>query len=110
MTDTDLLERLLYARGPGGQEDEVREIVQEDLKKYCHETWIDDAGNLIGLLRGANASSKLKSATLVMAHLDEIAMAVKTINDDGSLEVVALGGINPVNFGMCPVPAHSLYR
>lgn len=103
MTDTDLLERLLYARGPGGQEDEVREIVQEELKKYCHETWIDDAGNLIGLLRGANASSESKSATLVMAHLDEIAMAVKTINDDGSLEVVALGGINPVNFGMCPV-------
>jgi putative aminopeptidase FrvX len=38
-----------------------------------------------------------------MAHLDEIAMAVKQINDDGSLQVTALGGVNPVNFGMCPV-------
>lgn len=103
MTDTDLLERLLYARGPGGEEDEVREIVHGELKKYCPDTWVDEAGNVIGLLRSGKPSDTSKSATLVMAHLDEIAMAVKTVNDDGSLRVVALGGINPVNFGMCPV-------
>ena len=104
MSERDLLQRLLYARGPGGEEDEVRQICQAELATSCDEIWIDDAGNLIGLIRaGAQKSPPQKSATLIMAHLDEIAMAVKLINDDGSLEVTALGGINPVNFGMCPV-------
>jgi putative aminopeptidase FrvX len=101
MTDTSLLERLLYARGPGGEEDEVREICQTELNRHCDETWVDDAGNLIGLIKSARPQPQ--AATLVMAHLDEIAMAVQRINEDGTLQVTALGGINPVNFGMCPV-------
>jgi putative aminopeptidase FrvX len=105
MSDRDLLERLLYARGPGGEEEEVRAICEEELGKYCDATWIDDAGNLIGLIRHAAVAVPGESppAVLVMAHMDEIAMAIKRINEDGSLQVTALGGVNPVNFGMCPV-------
>lgn len=96
-----LLTRLLDARGPGGEEDEVRAICQTELVKHCDEVWTDDAGNLIGLLR--SQPSDARDATLVLAHLDEIAMAVKRIEQDGTLRVVALGGAKPVNFGMCPV-------
>ena len=104
ITSVDLLDRLLYARGPGGEEDEVREICETELRNSCDKTWIDDAGNLIGVVqRNPEDSPVCSGATLIMAHLDEIAMAVKKINDDGSLQVVAVGGINPVNFGMCPV-------
>jgi putative aminopeptidase FrvX len=104
MSETNLLERLLYARGPGGEEEEVRQICHEELTRHCDEVRVDDAGNLIGLIRAhSNGSGAGEDATLVMAHLDEIAMAVQKINDDGSLQVTALGGINPVNFGMCPV-------
>jgi putative aminopeptidase FrvX len=110
MTEDALLKRLLYARGPGGEEHEVRDICRTELEKYCDETWVDDAGNLIGVIRAdtpqahtPQAESASPPGTLVMAHLDEIAMAVRRINDDGTLQVTALGGINPVNFGMCPV-------
>ncbi|MGH8417735.1 MAG: M42 family peptidase [Pseudomonas sp.] len=105
MSETNLLERLLYARGAGGEEAEVRDICQQELQKHCDETWVDDAGNLIGLIRHqvAGEPSVSSKGTLLMAHLDEIAMTVKRINEDGSLQVVALGGANPVNFGMCPV-------
>jgi putative aminopeptidase FrvX len=104
MSETSLLEQLLFARGPGGEEDEVREICHAELRRHCDETWTDDAGNLIGLIRSmASEPSEARAATLIMAHLDEIAMAVKSISDDGSLQVTALGGVNPVNFGMCPV-------
>lgn len=79
-------------------------ICQAELGTYCDEIWIDYAGNLIGLIRADNPSSDTSDGpVLVMAHLDEIAMAIKKINEDGSLQVTALGGINPVNFGMCPV-------
>jgi putative aminopeptidase FrvX len=105
MTEDTLLERLLYARGPGGEEHEVRDICRAELEKHCDETWVDDAGNLIGVIRAAasQAGAARAPGTLVMAHLDEIAMAVQRINDDGTLQVTALGGTNPVNFGMCPV-------
>lgn len=79
MRDPGLLERLLFARGPGGEEGEVRAICETELVKHCDDTWIDDAGNLIGLVRGAVRSTAGEpDATLIMAHLDEIAMRTST--------------------------------
>jgi putative aminopeptidase FrvX len=105
MSEKNLLEQLLYARGPGGEEGEVRDICRAELLKYCDKTWVDDAGNLIGLIRRTATAepSNASDSILLMAHLDEIAMTVKRVNEDGTLQVVALGGANPVNFGMCPV-------
>ncbi|MFJ5282837.1 M42 family peptidase [Pseudomonas sp. NPDC088429] len=97
-----LLEKLLLARGPGGQEDEVREICFNELSKYCDDVSIDDAGNVRGLIK-SHAESKRERPIRVMAHLDEIAMIVKKVRSDGSLEVVALGGAKPISFGVCPV-------
>ena len=98
-----LLKRLLMARGPGGQEDEVRSICQEHLQRHCDETWTDPAGNVIGLIKGRNSSADANRAVRIMGHMDEIAMLVKRVEPDGTLRVVALGGANPVNFGVCPV-------
>lgn len=100
-----LLEELLLARGPAGQEEEVREICQRELEKCCDEVWQDPANNLIGRISaiGVPREEAERLSMRVMAHQDEIAMAVKRIDDDGRLRVVALGGAFPVNFGMCPV-------
>ncbi len=46
-----LLEVLLLARGPGGQEDEVREICLKELAKHCDEAFVDGAGNVRGLIK-----------------------------------------------------------
>lgn len=67
------------------------------------ETWGDPAGNVIGLIKGARPGTKTNQSIRIMAHLDEIAMLVKRIESDGTLRVVALGGVNPINFGVCPV-------
>lgn len=98
-----LLSRLLMARGPGGQEDEVRAICLEELGRHCDEVWTDRAGNVIGLLEGSEPDPEGNNAVRIMGHMDEIAMVVKRVEPDGTLRVVALGGANPVNFGMCPV-------
>ncbi|MBV4484530.1 M20/M25/M40 family metallo-hydrolase [Pseudomonas sp. SWRI153] len=98
-----LLSRLLMARGPGGQEDEVRAICLEELQRHCDEVWTDPAGNVIGLLKGRQTDPDGKHAVRIMGHMDEIAMVVKRVEPDGTLRVVALGGANPVNFGVCPV-------
>ncbi|MGK9063572.1 zinc-binding metallopeptidase family protein [Stutzerimonas chloritidismutans] len=103
--DFALLERLLMARGPGGQEEEVRTLCRESLEASCDEVWLDAANNLVGWIRAEGASRDVAQANAirVMAHQDEIAMVVKRVADDGRLHVVALGGAFPVNFGMCPV-------
>ncbi|MBC3372769.1 M28 family peptidase [Pseudomonas sp. SWRI92] len=102
-TTLALLEELLMARGPGGQEQEVRDICLRELKPHCDETWVDPAGNVVGLIKGARPTARSNSPIRIMAHLDEIAMLVKRIEPDGTLRVVALGGANPINFGVCPV-------
>jgi len=98
-----LLEELLMARGPGGQEHEVRDICLRELQPHCDKTWVDPAGNVIGLIKGNPPDPETNSPVRIMAHLDEIAMLVKRIEPDGTLRVVSLGGANPINFGVCPV-------
>jgi len=100
-----LLEELLLARGPAGQEDEVRQICRRQLQQSCQAVWQDEAANLIGRIEatGMPREQAERRTTRIMAHQDEIAMVVKRIDDDGRLRVVALGGAYPVNFGMCPV-------
>ncbi|GAB6387789.1 M20/M25/M40 family metallo-hydrolase [Stutzerimonas marianensis] len=103
--DYSLLEKLLFARGPGGQEEEVVAVCRTALGSSCDEVWLDPANNLIGLIRATGVARETAQARAirVMAHQDEIAMVVKRIAEDGRLHVVALGGAFPVNFGMCPV-------
>lgn len=101
--DLALLSQLLLARGPGGQEDEVRAICHEYLRPLCDDVWVDPAGNVVGLIKGKQRDGIPGRAVKVMAHMDEIAMVVKRIETDGTLRVTALGGANPVNFGVCPV-------
>ncbi|WP_462384137.1 zinc-binding metallopeptidase family protein [Pseudomonas sp. Marseille-QA0892] len=100
--DTRLLEALLMARGPGGQEDEVRAVARAELEQHCDEVWVDAAGNLIGKLSAACVTDD-GDAIRILAHLDEIAMIVKRVEANGTLRVEALGGAFPFNFGACPV-------
>ena len=95
-----LLQELVYTRGPSGQEDEVRAVCERELQSLCDETWTDAAGNVIGLLRGTSAQAPV---IRVMAHLDELALVVKRVNEDGTLRVNPLGGIYPANYGQGPV-------
>jgi len=97
-----VVQELVSARGPCGQEDEVRTVCQAYLQELCDETWVDRAGNAVGLLRG-QASADQGAAIRVMAHMDELSMVVKRINPDGTLRVNPLGGIYPGNFGQGPV-------
>lgn len=98
----DLLQNLLMARGPGGQEEEVRDLCHTALQGSCDELRVDAAGNLVGVIKAATPAPAT-DALKIMAHLDEIAMVVKQIDPDGTLQVVALGGAKPISFGACPV-------
>jgi putative aminopeptidase FrvX len=114
-----LLQELLWAYGPCGQEDAVRAICARELEPVVDDMWVDDAGNLVGFVRGAGApgadapvqghehrlalTAEANTATRVMAHMDELSMLVKRIRPDGTLHLTPLGTMYPGNFGLGPV-------
>ena len=103
----DLLQELLWTCGPCGQEGAVRDVCRRELEGLVDEMWVDEAGNLVGLIRGdGNAGSDEAAATRVMAHLDELSMLVKRVESDGTLHLTQLGTMYPGNFGLGPVSIH----
>ncbi|TFV52021.1 peptidase M42 [Blastococcus sp. TF02A-35] len=99
-TDRELLQELLHAYGPGGQEDDVREVCRRALEPLVDELTVDAAGNLVGLVRGSDAAAPV---VRVMAHMDELSMIVKRVEADGALRLSQLGTMYPANFGLGPL-------
>lgn len=96
----ELLQELLWAYGPCGQENAVREVCRRELGPLVDDIWVDAAGNLIGLIRGESEDAP---AVRIMAHLDELSMVVKRVEPDGTLKLTPLGTMYPANFGLGPV-------
>jgi putative aminopeptidase FrvX len=104
----ELLQELLLSYGPGGQEDAVRAVCRRELEPFVDESWVDQAGNLVGLIRGRDGENDRAvdgepRATRVLAHLDELSMLVKRVESDGTLHLTPLGTMYPANFGLGPV-------
>lgn len=97
---SELLQELLATYGPCGQESAVRDVCRRELEPFVDELWVDEAGNLVGLIRGDTGDS---AGTRVMAHLDELAMLVKRVDASGDLHLTPLGTMYPGNFGLGPV-------
>ncbi|MBW0015120.1 M20/M25/M40 family metallo-hydrolase [Mycobacterium sp.] len=114
-TTDKLLQELLLTYGPCGQEDAVRDVCARELEPVVDDMWIDDAGNLIGYVAANgpvdhtghrhrwSATAGPSSATRVMAHMDELSMLVKRVENDGTLLLTQLGTMYPGNFGLGPV-------
>ncbi|MDF2955894.1 MAG: putative aminopeptidase FrvX [Candidatus Alkanophagales archaeon MCA70_species_2] len=81
-----LLTRLSDAHGIAGYEDEVRQIVAEELEDYVDEIKVDKLGNLVATKHGSPPS------VMLAAHMDEIGLMVKYIEDDGFIRFTKIGG------------------
>ncbi|GBF35869.1 M42 family metallopeptidase [Methanofervidicoccus abyssi] len=84
----EYLKELSLADGISGREDSIRSIMERELKKYCEEVFTDRLGNLIG--RMGDKGLKL----MLAAHMDEIGLMVKYIDEKGFLKFIKVGGIN----------------
>ncbi len=82
----ELLQKLSNPHGVSGSEGSVFSIVKKELKGYVDEIREDSMGNLIATKKG----NKFK--VMLAAHMDEIGLMVKYIDDKGFIRFVALGG------------------
>lgn len=89
--NTELLEKLCTACGVSGDEDDIREIILDEIKPYADEIKIDALGNILAFKKGRQ---RAKSRLLLSAHMDEVGFIVTNINNDGSLKIASVGGID----------------
>ena len=83
-----LLKKLSEAFGPSGFESDVRKIMNEELTKYCPNINTDGLGSLIAELNEASKGPKI----MVTAHMDEVGLLVKYVDDRGYVKFQQLGG------------------
>jgi len=89
--DTDaLIERLVQIPGPSGFEDAVALAIRETLEGVPGEVTSDALGNLILTLPGPPGAPAL----MLMAHMDEVSLLVKHIDEAGLLYCEANGLID----------------
>lgn len=83
----NLLKRLADAFGIPGYEEEVRSIIIDELKPYADELWVDRLGNVVAVKKGSG-----DARVMVAAHMDEIGLMVKSIDEHGFLYIAPVGG------------------
>lgn len=82
----ELLRKLSNTHGVSGSEGSVFALIKKELKGHVDEITEDPMGNLIAVKHGN------KSKVMLAAHMDEIGLMVKYIDDKGFLRFITLGG------------------
>ncbi len=82
----DLLEKYTNAHGISGSEGEIRKLLEKELEPYVDGIRTDTMGNLIATKKGKGPS------VMLAAHMDEIGLMVKYIDENGFLRFVKIGG------------------
>lgn len=99
MDDIALLQELVAVPAPPGQEGALAGLIQAVVTEMGLEASTDAKGNVLVRLGPKTGIP----AVVVTAHLDELALMVSRIDDDGCLRVVPLGGVNAWKWGEGPV-------
>jgi putative aminopeptidase FrvX len=81
-----LLEKLSNAHGVSGYEGNIRKIIEEEVRPYVDEIKTDKMGNLIATKKGG------KPVVMLAAHMDEIGLMVKYVDDKGFARFTKTGG------------------
>lgn len=89
------IEELVLHHSPSGTEREIDQLLLSRFAALGVEVWQDNAGNVIAKIAGRNS----EGAIAITAHKDEIGAIVKSVGDDGCVEVRRLGGSFPWVYG-----------
>lgn len=86
-----LLKQLTEAVGPSGFEDEVRNLIRENVAPHVDNLYTDVSGNLY-----AEKSMTAPGPRILLdAHMDEVALMIVHVEDNGLLRFRPIGGIDP---------------
>jgi Cellulase M and related proteins len=83
----ELLRELVETPGVSGDEHRIRDKIKTHVEENADSILEDDFGNLI-VEKGSG-----EKTLMIMAHMDQIGLAVKRIDEDGYIRVSKVGGI-----------------
>lgn len=83
------LRDLSLAYGPPGSEDEVVGLILDRLGDAAENHWRDGMGNLFVKIRSGKGPR-----VMLVAHMDEVSMIVKHVDEDGFLHIAPLGWLD----------------
>ncbi len=86
----DTIERLTTLQGGAGFEGEVAALMSGEMRRLGARVHVDTMGNVIGQLGADDQACRV----MVCAHMDEVSLIVKYIDDDGLIYCDAIGTIN----------------
>jgi len=87
-----LLKQLTETFGPSGYEDEVRKLVQAEIKPLADEIKVDALGNLIARKKPTKPTKDTKKI-MIAAHMDEIGLMVSHVDEKGFVRFSPIGGV-----------------
>lgn len=100
----DHLKQLVETHAPSGYEAPVADLLREDWASLVDEFDSDGLGSLIGIKRATSAGAGARKIMLA-AHMDEIGMMVRQI-EDGFIYAHRISGIDPRVMLAQPVLVH----
>ena len=86
--------------GPSGQEMQVAEYFAEQFRPFVDEVTVDAMFNVIAHKKGTGPK------VMLCAHMDEIGLMVTRIEEDGSIRLGNVGGVDPRILPACQVWVH----
>jgi len=81
----ELLANLTGIYGPSGNEQRIREAIENEVRDYVDEIHTDALGNLIAVKKGPGKK------IMLAAHMDQIGLIVTNIDEDGFLRFTNVG-------------------
>ncbi len=85
------LRNLCLLNGASGNEKAVRDYIIGRAEPYAHSLTVDPLGSVIVEKKGTKPAPK---KLMISAHMDEVGLIVTYVNDDGTLNVQPVGGID----------------
>lgn len=87
--NSNLLREIVKVYGPSSNETAIRDFIKDQIKDYVDEISVDALGNLIARKKG------LGKKVMISAHMDQIALMVIDIDENGFIRFTNIGGISP---------------
>lgn len=91
-SESNILSSLISFFGISGNESPVRDFIIRQIRPHVDEVRVDRLGNLIARRKGRSPR------VMLAAHMDEIGMLVKRIEQKGLIYCTAVGGVDPAAF------------
>ncbi len=91
----ELLKKLCETPGISGYEERIQKVIKEELEKVTDGVRIDRLGNVIGIKKANRIPDEsVPKKVMIAAHMDEVGLVIKYIDDDGFLRFFPLGGFD----------------